>query len=128
MRCIPAILLLATALSTHAAPSCNAHAAESSEYLYATRTVGDLPELHAWSKTHPFSVSFGAATDNQLLIAGRCYWSVSVYATRPERLELWHIFYVRRPRGVELIQDPLSGEPISLVAWRKRGTQSRMKK
>ncbi len=97
-------------------------------YLHATREVRRLPEFRTWSRSHSFPVTFGAPSDTQRLVAGKCYWSVSVYAARPERLELWHIFYVRQSRKVELIQDPVNGEPVSLAAWRKQGDPARMKK
>jgi hypothetical protein len=56
--------------------------------------------------------------DRQELLHGHCYWSVSVYANRPERLELWHVFYVEAAGKHMLIQDPVSGEAVSLRKWR----------
>lgn len=102
-----------------AAPQCNASAEGSQAYIRATRTVQRLPEVKAWSREHGFPVAYGEAADKQVLLAGRCYWSVTVYADRPERLELWHVFYVGTPAMRVLIEDPVRGEPISLRAWRK---------
>jgi hypothetical protein len=41
---------------------------------------------------------------------------------------MWHIFYVRHSRKVELVQDPVTGEPVFLAAWRKHGDLLRTKK
>ena len=63
-------------------------------------------------------MAYGEPVDKQVLVQGRCYWSVSVYASRPERQELWHIFYVDVPGKHLLVQDPVSGDAISLQEWR----------
>jgi hypothetical protein len=76
---------------------------------------------------HPrLPVAFGESFDKQERLEGRCYWSVSVYANRPERLELWHIFYVEVDGKRLLVQDPVSGDTISLQRWRSKGDKSRM--
>jgi len=58
--------------------------------------------------------------DKEVSLKGQCYWSVSVFADRGERLEPWHIFFVRPSSKSTLVQDPASGEPISLATWRKK--------
>ncbi len=122
-----ALLLWAIAAAAHAAPSCNAQALNSPGYAQAITSVRNLPELTAWSKSHAFPVAFGESLDKQeRLDDGRCYWSVSVYANRPERLELWHIFYVEASGKRLLVQDPISGDTISLQKWRSKGDKSRL--
>ena len=114
LTCILIFGLISFAL---AAPKCTAHAEGSNAYARATEVVSQLPEYRAWSRSHSFPVAFGAPMDKEVLVAGICYWSVSVYADRPERLELWHIFFVRLPSRVVFVLDS-EGEPISLKKWR----------
>lgn len=106
--------------------SCNAQALNAPGYAHALESVRNLPELTAWSRTHGFPVAFGESLDKQERLDGRCYWAVSVYANRPERLELWHIFYVEADGKRLMVQDPVSGDAISLQKWRSKGDKSRM--
>jgi len=109
-----------------AATSCHADALDSAGYARAIQAVRDLPELAQWSRSHRFPVAFGESMDKQLRLRGRCYWSVSVYANRPERMELWQIFYVEANGKRVLVQDPVSGVAISLEQWRSQADKSRM--
>jgi len=111
------ILIFGFVTTAHGTPKCNARAEGSAAYVSATEVVSQLLEYRAWSSAHSFPVAFGAPMDEEILVNGKCYWSVSVYADRPERLELWHIFYVRLSSRVVLIQDS-EGDPISLKKWR----------
>lgn len=113
------ILILGLVSTAHATPKCSARAEGSASYVSATEVVRQLPEYRAWSSTHPFPVAFGTPVDEEVLVKGKCYWSVSVYADRPERFELWHIFYVRLSSRTIFVQDS-EGEPISLKRWRMR--------
>jgi hypothetical protein len=110
--------------AAHATPKCSAHAEGSATYVSATKVVSQLPEYRAWSSAHSFPVAFGAPMDEETLVNGKCYWSVSVYADRTERLELWHIFYVHLSSKTLLIQDS-EGDPIALKKWRM---QNKMEK
>ncbi len=124
---VSSLLLCAIAATAQAAPSCNAQALNSTGYAQAIASVRNLPELTAWAKSHAFPIAFGESLDKQERLDGRCYWSVSVYANRPERLELWHIFYVEANNGKRLlVQDPISGDTISLQKWRSKGDKSRL--
>jgi hypothetical protein len=109
-----------------AATSCNADALDSAGYARTIQSVRELPELVQWSRSHRFPVAFGESIDKQLRLQGRCYWSVSVYANRPERLELWQIFYVEANGKRMLVQDPVSGVAISLQQWRSQSDRSRL--
>ncbi|MDO8285906.1 MAG: hypothetical protein Q7T69_12935 [Rhodoferax sp.] len=109
-----------------AATSCHADALDSAGYVRAIQSVRELPELVQWSRSHRFPVAFGESMDKQLRLRGRCYWSVSVYANRPERMELWQIFYVEANGKRMLVQDPVSGVAISLEKWRSQSDRSRM--
>lgn len=121
-----AVLLSWVALCSYAAPSCNSPALGSAAYAQALEVIRHLPELTAWSRSHGLPVVFGESLDKQQRLEGRCYWSVSVYANRPERLELWHTFYVEAEGKRLLVQDPTSGNAISLQKWRTKGDKSRM--
>lgn len=106
------------------APRCDAPALHASDYRRSIATVRRLPELVAWSRSHTFPVAYGESLDQQVALEGRCYWSVSVYANTPERLELWNVFFVE-PKGKRvLVQDPESGEAVSLQQWRNQLTRS----
>lgn len=103
---------------------CAGDALHSVDYARSITAVRQLPELDAWSRSHAFPVAFGESVDKQILLDGRCYWSVSVFANRPERLELWNIFYVQSKGKSVLVQDPVSGEAISLEQWRTNSMRS----
>ena len=109
-----------------AATSCNAVALDSAGYARSIQSVRELPELVQWSRSHRFPVAFGESIDKQLRLQGRCYWSVSVYANRPERLELWQIFYVDANGKRVLVQDLVSGVAIPLQQWRAQSGKSRL--
>ena len=111
------ILIFGFVSTAYATSNCGAHAKGSAAYVSATEVVSQLPEYRAWSSAHSFPVAFGASLDKEILVEGKCYWSVTVYADRPERLELWHIFYVRLSSKAVLVQD-LEGDPIPLKKWR----------
>lgn len=104
----------------HTAPACDAVALHSAGYARAVKSVQNLPELVAWSRSHKFPVVYGQSMDKQALMHGPCYWSVSVYANRPDRLELWHVFYVEVAGKQLLVQDPVSGTAIPLQKWRAK--------
>ena len=115
------ILVFSAANLAQAASKCSAPAEGSAAYARAADAVRHLSEFRAWSKSHSFPVAFGTPNDKKVLVQGQCYWSVSVYADRPERLELWHVFLVRSPSKVAFVQDPESGSPVSLSVWRSQG-------
>lgn len=106
------------------APLCDAQALHAPDYQRAVDTVRRLPELVAWSRSHAFPVAYGESMDQQVALEGRCYWSVSVYASRPERLELWNVFFVEAKGKSLLVQDPESGEAVSLQQWRTQSVRS----
>lgn len=123
LRVLFAIVAMLWLVTGAARPSsCDAPAAASQGYFRATATVQQLPEFGAWSRTVEAPVVFGEPMDKQILIGGLCYWSVSVYADLPERLEMWHVFYVPVSGGELMVEDPVEGTPISLKAWRKAHT------
>ena len=114
------ILAFSVTSSVQAASKCNASAEGSAAYARAANAVRHLSEFRAWSRSHSFPVAFGTPNDKEISVKGQCYWTVSVYADRPERFELWHIFLVRPPSRVAFVQDPESGNPVSLSAWRSQ--------
>lgn len=122
--CAVVLVLCSASGAVQAASKCNAMALNSPSYTQAIETVRHLPELAVWSRSHGFPVAFGESMDKQERLDGRCYWSVSVYASRPERLELWQIFYVEAAGKRLLVQDPVSGEAISLQKWRSKGDRA----
>jgi len=113
------LVLLLLGAPAVAAPNCSTPAQNSQSYYRAMRTVHRMPELQTWSRAHGLPIAYGEFLDKQVVVAGRCYWSVTVYADRPERFELRHVFYVAVTGKRVLIEDVETGEPISLVTWRK---------
>lgn len=110
--------------SARAVPRCDAPALHASGYQRSVATVRRLPEVVAWSRSHAMPVAYGESIDQQVALDGRCYWSVSVYANTPERLELWNVFFVEPKAKRVLVQDPESGEAISLQTWRSHTEKS----
>ena len=117
-----AILFGCLCVAGNAAPRCDEAAVHAAGYTQSIKSVERLPEWAAWSRSHPFPVAYGQSVDRQVLLQGRCYWSVSVYANRPERQELWRVFYVDVSGTRLLVQDIVSGNAISLKTWRTKGT------
>jgi hypothetical protein len=117
-----AILFCCLCVVGNAQPRCDAVAApHAAGYANSIKSVERLPEWAAWSRSHPFPVAYGLSMDKQVLLQGRCYWSVSVYANRPERMERWRGFYVDVSGKRVLVEDPVSGDAISLKMWRAKG-------
>lgn len=114
------VLVLSLANAALAEGRCNAAANGSAAYQQAADLVRQLPEYQAWSRSHKFPAAFNASLDKEILLGGKCYWSISVYADRPERLEHWHVFFVRQPAN-EILVESIEGEPISVKEWRKQG-------
>lgn len=92
---------------------------EQPDFLRAETLVSRLPELKKWAKSHHFPVAYGT-TREVAERNGRCYLPVTVSADRPERHELWHIFYVHPSSKSMLVMDPVSGDLISLHQWRAK--------
>ena len=118
-----AVLFACLCAAGNAAPRCDESALHAAGYAHSIKSVERLPEWVAWSRSHPFPVTYGQSVDRQVLLKGRCYWSVSVYANRPERQELWRVFYVDVSGTRLLVQDIVSGNAISLKTWRTKGTR-----
>jgi hypothetical protein len=118
-----AFVLIAFSGASVAAGKCDEVAQGSSSYIRATSLVSAFPEFRKWSKTHSFPVAFGPK-DRQVSLRGKCYWAVSVYADRADRFESWHLFYVHLPTKAILIQEPSTGEEISLESWRTKNKRA----
>ena len=117
-----AFLVLNMVASFAASASCDATAQSSErEYLKSTQVVQKIAELKSWKHSHKFNVTFQPTMDKETSYRGTCYWSVSVYANRPERLELWRTFYVDlRTKRILVINS--EGDPVSLSRARKEKT------
>jgi hypothetical protein len=96
---------------------------EQPDFVKAEALVSKLPEVSRWAKSHNFPVAYGTTTE-PVSRDGRCYLPVTVSADRPDRHELWHIFYVHPSSKSILVMDPITGEAVSLRQWR---TQSQLK-
>ena len=101
------------------AEPCHASAAGSSDYRVTVKVIKQLPEFRAWRKLHSFPAAFGEAVDRQHEKNGQCFWSVSVFASRPERLELWQVFLVHRSSKTVWVQPANGDPPLSIEAWRR---------
>ena len=111
---------LLTALSSVVAVSKPCDPRAVGAFAMARERVEKLDEFKAWRASHSFPVAFSLTRNATIRVNGRCYWEVPVYADRPERFELWHIFYVSSRQKAILLMDPLSGEAVGMDAWRKR--------
>lgn len=124
LGCLGAASQAATQPEPARVPRCDAQALHAPDYQRSIDTVRRLPELVAWSRSHTFPIAYGESIDQQIAVEGRCYWSVSVYANTPERLELWNVFFVEPKAKRVLVQDPESGDAISLQTWRSNTEKS----
>jgi hypothetical protein len=115
------VLFLLPIGHAQAADNCSGSAQGSKEYAKATVLVIQLPEFKAWAKSHRFPVAFGESMDEKVSHNGHCYWSVSVYADRGSRLEMWNAFLVSAKGREILVEDKLGEDPMPLTQWRKRG-------
>lgn len=88
LRSFTTAALATVSFMLHAA-TCDGSAEGSAAYYRAAKKVLTLPETRTWQNSHSFPVSLLPVVDRKQLVGARCYWSVSVYANRPERLELW---------------------------------------
>ncbi len=84
----------------------------------------DLPELKAWSdkiekssngKSHGALIEFDATPFKH---KGKSYYQFSFVENTPEAVQRWENFLIA-PDGEILIEDPISGELLSLARWRK---------
>ncbi len=105
------------------AEKCAGPARGSTEYREAAEAVFQLPEFKVWSKSNRFPVVLGERVDKKVLFEGRCYWSVSVYASRGSQLDMWHVLLVG-DKGREIYIDDGEGETLSLDQWRKRSARA----
>jgi hypothetical protein len=116
-------LLLSAALNTGAALAkdlCqNTATQDSKAYERAVRQVMRLPELKRLQKAQPYPVAWMEIVDKETLIEGKCYWTVTIYLDRPDRMELWQGFYVRKSDQRILVDSPDGGDPVTLTEWRK---------
>jgi hypothetical protein len=115
---VVATLLGLVGCAANAQGACDALAEGAADYDRARKVVVALPEVNAWAQSHSFPIAFMPVVDKQQRIAQRCFWSVTVYASRPERTELWRSFFVQVGGNMVMVRN-LEGEPISLAKWRK---------
>ena len=114
-----AISLLVVGGTAVAKQACLPPTMEQPNFVRAEILVSRLPELKKWAKTHHFPIAYGT-TRGVVERYGRCYLPVTVSADRPERQELWHVFYVHVSSKSMLVMDPVSGDPVSLKQWRAK--------
>jgi len=98
---------------------CVSQPTESKAFATTADIVRRLPEVKTWSSSHSFPVAFDSRA-KPVVRDGRCYTPVAVYASRPERLELWHLFYVHAQSHTVLVQDRITGDVVSLKEWRSK--------
>jgi hypothetical protein len=110
------------ALLPSVAGACSERAEGSRSWEDAVRQVERLTEVKGWrryvSERPPAKVVYLPAVDKQSLIAGQCYWSVTLYSDEGTHLHRWNTFYVGVGRKDILVNDYTGGEPLSLERWR----------
>jgi hypothetical protein len=120
MRGVKALAAFVLALSSFVAAAKGCDRREVGPFEKARQRVQRLEEFKAWRASHSFPVAFSLGKSTTIRVGSTCYWQVPVYADRPERFELWHIFYVSEHRKAILVLDIASDEPETLEAWRKQ--------
>ncbi len=115
-----AALALAIPVAVATAKTCAP--AELGTFEDARHQVQRLEEFKTWRASHAFPVAFSLGESATIRVRSRCYWQVPVYADRPERFELWHVFYVSNRRNEILVMD-MNGQPETLDAWRKESAR-----
>lgn len=123
----------ASASAVAAVPAGSASAPQASAPVKAQRlskdqAIGvllDLPELKAWSdkieqasngKSHGALIEFDATPFQH---KGKAYYQFSFVENTPEAVQRWENFLIAPDDGEILIEDPISGELLSLARWRK---------
>jgi hypothetical protein len=115
-----AIIAIMCSGASFSKPACNETASSSAKsYSRAADRITLLPETLAWQRTHSHPIVLGLPTDRQVLIEKSCFWEVSVYANRSERLELWNTFLVPTQNRPLMIRDS-EGKAIAFKQWKKR--------
>ena len=120
MKLVPFVLLyVAASAFSQQQNNCKQKALENTlAYSQAVQTVMRLPEIRSWQQKQAQKLVMGASVDVQTLIGQTCYWEVSVYANRTDRLELLQVFLVTQKGKPVLIRDS-EGEAVSLKKWRQ---------
>jgi hypothetical protein len=121
MKLIPYVLwfVASTAFSQHQ-NTCEQKAIENTaEYSQAAQIVLLLPEIRSFQQKQVHKLVTNASVDGQTLIGQTCYWEVTVYVNRPDRLVLWQVFLVNQLGKPVLVRDS-EGEAITLKKWRQR--------
>lgn len=114
--------------ATAAASTPQANAPAKAPKLSKDQAIGvllDLPELKAWSdkieqasngKSHGALIEFDATPFQH---KGKTYYQFSFVENTPEAVQRWENFLIAPDDGEILIEDPISGELLSLARWRK---------
>lgn len=114
-------------MSSDTFASCDAKAEGSISYFKAETFVYTLPEVKAWRKlvyaVPGRKVITIPSFDHQLLINGRCYWSVTLFEDTPNKYTRWNQFYIRDKDQHILVGDITGGDPMTLKQWRAQQKQ-----
>ena len=114
-------LTSAILMHTTAFANCDAKASGSASYSKAKVIVYSVPEVKAWRKL-VYAVGRKVITipsmDHQILINGKCYWSVNLFEDTPDHAIRFNGFYVQINSNNVLVDDVMSGNPITLKQWR----------
>lgn len=98
----------------------------------AVEAVFRLPEVKAWGK-YILETSNGKVhgalmvmPEKPVIENGKRYWSVEYVENQPDHVHRWQTFLVRLDGKEILVDDPVSGDDVSLAEWRE--TQMPMKR
>jgi hypothetical protein len=98
----------------------------------AVNAVARLPEVKAWGKF--ILESTGGKVHGALMVMpeepvveeGKRYWSVEYLEDQPDHMHRWQTFLIRLDGKEILVDDPVSGDYVSLAEW--RATQKPMER
>lgn len=127
-RSVRGLTAVVLALCYFSAAAKNCYPRDVGSFEKARERVQGIKEFKVWRASHAFPVAFSLGKNTTARVGSACYWQVPVYADRPERFELWHIFYVSERRKAILVMDIASDEPETLEAWRKQELGNRTRR
>ncbi len=114
------LFLFVVTFAWPALAACSALTSGSEQERGAFSRIMAISEVKAWlshiSSRPNVHAAFVPAEGTQV-IAGRCYWKITLYSDEGSHLHLWNTFFVSATGNGVLIVDN-DGNPLSVRHWR----------